>query len=221
MNARPIPIPLLSLLLAVTFSSAQAQNKAVKIGVLNDQSGVYADDQGIGSVIAAQLAVEDFPRNSGLSFEVITGDHQNKVDIGTTIARRWLDQEGVTMIIDVPNSAIALGVNTRARDANKVFIASGAGTAELDRQVLHAQYRALDLRHLGAWPQHCQGGFRPRRKQLVTSLRRTTPSGRILRQAQARKLPSLADRFWAPPGSRSERLTSHPFFCRRKPPSRK
>src|SRR6516225_3581087 len=122
---------LATLLLGLSFSPAHVQSKSVKIGVLNDQSGVYADDQGIGSVIAAQLAVEDFPKRSGLSVEVAAADHQNKVDIGTTIARRWLDQEGVTMIIDVPNSAIALGVNTLARDANKVFIASGAGTADL------------------------------------------------------------------------------------------
>ena len=97
------------LLLACTFSSAHAQTRAVKIGVLNDQSGVYADDQGIGSMIAAQLAVEDFPSKSGIPVEVTTADHQNKVDIGTTIARRWLEREGVDMIIDVPISAIALG----------------------------------------------------------------------------------------------------------------
>src|SRR5437660_4160990 len=105
------------LLLACTFSSAHAQTTPVKIGVLNDQSGVYADDQGIGSVIGAQLAVEDFPKGSGLAPEVTAADHQNKVDIGTTIARRWLEREAVDMIIDVPNSAIALGVNTLTRDA--------------------------------------------------------------------------------------------------------
>jgi branched-chain amino acid transport system substrate-binding protein len=150
MNARCVPLQ--AVLLALGCSCAHAQSNAVKIGVLNDQSGVYADDQGIGSVIAAQLAVEDFPRNSGLSVEVITGDHQNKVDIGTTIARRWLDQEGVTMIIDVPNSAIALGVNTRARDTNKVFIASGAGTAELTGKsctpnTVHWTYDTWELGH--------------------------------------------------------------------------
>src|SRR5438105_11497625 len=102
------------LLLALSVSSAHPQSKTAKIGILNDQSGVYADDQGIGSVIAAQLAVEDFPKGSGVAVEVTTADHQNKVDIGTVIARRWLEREGVDMIIDVPNSAIALGVNTLA-----------------------------------------------------------------------------------------------------------
>jgi branched-chain amino acid transport system substrate-binding protein len=140
------------LLLTLSLSSAHAQSKAVKIGVLNDQSGVYADDQGIGSVIAAQLAVEDFPKSPGIAVEVMTADHQNKVDIGTGIARRWLEREGVEMIIDVPNSAIALGVNTLARDLNKVFIASGAGTADLTGKsctpnTVHWTYDTWELGH--------------------------------------------------------------------------
>ena len=151
------------LLLACTFSSAHAQTKAVKIGVLNDQSGVYADDQGIGSMIAAQLAVEDFPSKSGMPVEVTTADHQNKVDIGTTIARRWLEREGVDMIIDVPNSAIALGVNTLARDLNKVFIASGAGTADLTGKAcspntVHWTYDTWELGHSIAKAVFARGG---------------------------------------------------------------
>ena len=151
------------LLLACTFSSAHAQTRAVKIGVLNDQSGVYADDQGIGSMIAAQLAVEDFPSKSGTPVEVTTADHQNKVDIGTTIARRWLEREGVDMIIDVPNSAIALGVNTIARDLNKVFIASGAGTADLTGKAcspntVHWTYDTWELGHSIAKAVFARGG---------------------------------------------------------------
>jgi len=151
------------LLLACTFSSADAQTRAVKIGVLNDQSGVYADDQGIGSMIAAQLAVEDFPSKSGTPVEVTTADHQNKVDIGTTIARRWLEREGVDVIIDVPNSAIALGVNTIARDLNKVFIASGAGTADLTGKAcspntVHWTYDTWELGHSIAKAVFARGG---------------------------------------------------------------
>jgi branched-chain amino acid transport system substrate-binding protein len=161
MNTRCAPLQ--AVLLALSCSCAHAQSNAVKIGVLNDQSGVYADDQGIGSVIAAQLAVEDFPKSSGLSVEVTTADHQNKVDIGTTIARRWLDQEGVSMIIDVPNSAIALGVNTLARDANKVFIASGAGTADLTGKsctpnTVHWTYDTWELGHSIAKAVFARGG---------------------------------------------------------------
>ena len=161
MRARFCLLGIVSLALAP--GSAHAQTKAVKIGVLNDQSGVYADDQGIGSVIAAQLAVEDFPKHPDLSVEVTTADHQNKVDIGTAIARRWFEQDGVAMIIDVPNSAIALGVNTIARDLNKAFIGSGAGTAELTGKActpntVHWTYDTWELGHSIAKAVFARGG---------------------------------------------------------------
>ncbi|WP_298376453.1 ABC transporter substrate-binding protein [Azospirillum sp.] len=109
----------------------QAQGKPVRIGVLNDMSGIYADDQGPGSVIAARMAVEDFGDRLGVPVEVVAADHQNKTDIGAAIARRWFEQDGVDAIVDVPNSAIALAVAGLARDQNRVFIASGAGTSDL------------------------------------------------------------------------------------------
>ena len=118
-------------LCALAAPSAMAQD-TVRIGVLNDMSGVYSDDQGPGSVLAAQMAVEDFGgRVAGRKIEVISGDHQNKTDIGAQIARRWLDNEGVGMIVDLPNSAIALAVGEIVRDRNKVMIGSGAGTSLL------------------------------------------------------------------------------------------
>ena len=94
-------------------------------------SSVYADFQGPGSVVAAQMAVEDFAKQSKRKVEVTSGDHQNKPDIGAGIARRWLDVEGVDMIIDMPNSAVALAVGDIVREKNKVAIGSGAGTALL------------------------------------------------------------------------------------------
>ena len=106
-------------------------NGVLRIGVLNDMSSVYADFQGPGSVIAAQMAVEDFNKQSKRKVEVISGDHQNKPDIGAGIARRWLDVEGVDVIIDMPNSAVALAVGDIVREKNKVAIGSGAGTALL------------------------------------------------------------------------------------------
>lgn len=118
-------------LFAAVPSLAAAQGKTVKIGVLNDQSTVYSDSQGIGSVIAARMAVEDYAKKLGLNVEVVFADHQNKVDIGANIARGWYGNEGVEMIIDVPNSAVALATNTLAKDFNKVLIGSGAGTANL------------------------------------------------------------------------------------------
>src|SRR5215831_12747934 len=106
-------------------------NGVLRIGVLNDMSSVYADFQGPGSVIAAQLAIEDFNKQSKRKVEVISGDHQNKPDIGAGIARRWLDVEGVDVIVDLPNSAVALAVGDIVREKNKVAIGSGSGTALL------------------------------------------------------------------------------------------
>jgi len=114
------------------FEILRAQTGVIKIGILNDMSGVYADYQGIGSVIAAQMAVEDYGgKAAGRKAEVIYADHLNKPDVGAAIARKWIDTEGVEMIADLPNSAVALAVNNIVRDKNKVLIGSGAGTSVL------------------------------------------------------------------------------------------
>jgi branched-chain amino acid transport system substrate-binding protein len=112
-------------------SSAQAQ-QTVKIGVLSDMSSLYADIGGPGSVAAAKLAVADFQKDHpGIKVEVISGDHQNKPDIGTGIANKWYDTEGVDLVIDVPNSGVALAVSQVAAQKNKVFIVSGAAASDL------------------------------------------------------------------------------------------
>src|SRR5580692_2045206 len=106
----------------------------VKVGVLNDQSSLYADATGQGSVIAAQMALEDYMKanpNSKLKVEIIFADHQNKPDIGANIARQWIEREGVDMILDVPNSAVALAVNGVTRQFNKVMVNGSAGSARL------------------------------------------------------------------------------------------
>jgi branched-chain amino acid transport system substrate-binding protein len=109
-----------------------ADEHTLRIGVLNDMSSVYADFQGRGSVIAAQMAVEDYGgKAAGKPVEVVSADHQNKPDIGAAIAHKWFDAEGVDVIVDVPNSAVALAVSDIARARNKVFIGSGAGTSDL------------------------------------------------------------------------------------------
>lgn len=117
-----------SLLLAGT---AMAQT-AIKIGVLNDRSGVYADLSGEGSVIAARMAVEDFDAaGKGITVEIVSADHQNKPDIASNIARQWYDQDGVDLIVDVPTSSAAFAVNEITREKNKIFMNSGAGSADL------------------------------------------------------------------------------------------
>ncbi|RZK90229.1 MAG: ABC transporter permease, partial [Methylobacterium sp.] len=110
---------------------ARAQANTLKIGVLNDQSGVYKDISGPTSVAAVRQAIQDFGARSGLTVEVVAGDHQNKPDVGSNIARQWIDRDGVDVIIDVPNSAVALAVNGVVREKNKVFLNSGAATADL------------------------------------------------------------------------------------------
>jgi len=103
-----------------------------RIGVLNDQSGLYADIDGPGSVAATQMAVEDFkPETHGFKVEVLSADHQNKADIGSSIARRWYDIDKVDVIVDVPTSSVALAVAEVTRDKDKVLLVAGAGTSDL------------------------------------------------------------------------------------------
>src|SRR6187401_1074565 len=104
----------------------------IVIGVLTDMSGLYADLAGAGSVVAAQMAVDEIGGKVGdLPVEIVSGDHQNKPDIGSTLAREWFDAKGVDVIVDVPTSSVALAVSELTRTKNKVFLASGPGTADL------------------------------------------------------------------------------------------
>jgi branched-chain amino acid transport system substrate-binding protein len=111
---------------------AQISGNVVKLGILNDQSSLYADLGGQGSVLAARMAIEDFKaKEKGLTVEVVFADHQNKPDVGSQVARRWYDAEGVDAIFDVPNSGVALAVNQVTRDKGKAFINSGAASSDL------------------------------------------------------------------------------------------
>ena len=121
-----------TLVLAAGAAHAQISDGVVKIGVLNDQSSLYADLTGQGSVVAARMAVEDYGAAAkGLKTEIIFADHQNKADIGSQVARQWYDAEKVDVIVDTPNSAVALAVNQITRDKGKAFLVSGAATSDL------------------------------------------------------------------------------------------
>jgi len=112
--------------------AANAQQVNVKIGVLSDMSSLYADIGGPGSVAAAKMAIADFTKdNPNVKVEMIAGDHQNKPDIGSQIANQWYDVDKVDMIVDVPNSGVALAVSQVANQKNKVFIVSGAAASDL------------------------------------------------------------------------------------------
>ncbi|WP_324752505.1 ABC transporter substrate-binding protein [Roseovarius sp. Pro17] len=120
---------------ALVAGAGYAQGIDVKLGVLNDRSGVYADLSGEGSVVAARMAVEDFKAaDKGLNVEIISADHQNKPDIGSSIANRWYDEEGVNAILDVPTSSVALAVADITAEKNGVLIDSGAGSTQLTRE---------------------------------------------------------------------------------------
>ena len=113
-------------------AQAQITDGTIKIGVMNDMSGTYADLSGQGSVIAARMAVEDFGAAAkGLKVEIVGADHQNKPDIGSNVVRTWIDVDRVDVIVDVPTSSVALAVNEIVREKNKVFLVSGAAASDL------------------------------------------------------------------------------------------
>ncbi|HEX3164563.1 MAG TPA: ABC transporter substrate-binding protein, partial [Pseudolabrys sp.] len=151
---------LLAIPLTIGLGAAPAQAQqpgktpfTVKIGVLSDMSGLYADIGGPGSVIAARMAVEEFnPTSHGMKVEIVSGDHQNKPDIGSEIARRWFDVDHVDAIADVPNSGVALAVSNVTREENRVFLVSGAADSDLtDKQcspnTVHWTYDTWALAH--------------------------------------------------------------------------
>jgi branched-chain amino acid transport system substrate-binding protein len=111
---------------------ALAQDKTVKIGVLNDMSSLYADIGGPNSVVAIKMAVEDSGLlKKGWKIDVVSGDHQNKPDVGVNIGRQWVDNEKIDAIADTPNSGVALAINNLAKEKNIVLLNSGAATADL------------------------------------------------------------------------------------------
>ena len=112
--------------------AARSQGRPIRIGVLTDLAGPYADSTGAGSVLGARMAAEDaMAAYPAMPIEILSGDLLHKPDVGLAIARQWFDREDVAAIVDVPNSAIALGVATLAREKNRVALYSGAGTSEL------------------------------------------------------------------------------------------
>ena len=114
-------------------AAAQISDGVVKLGVTGDMSGLYADITGPGSVLAAKMAVEDFQKTSksGLKVEVVSADHQNKPDVGSSIVRKWFDSDQVDAVVDVPTSSVALAVSQITRDKNKIMLNSGAATSAL------------------------------------------------------------------------------------------
>ena len=121
----------LALLLPTSFARAELP-PVVRIGVLNDMNGPFADQSGRGSVVAAQMAAEDFAeQNSGIKVEILSADHQNKPDVGAQIVREWVDRDGVDAVADAVNSGVGLAVNTVMAEKHRTFIATNVGTSDL------------------------------------------------------------------------------------------
>jgi branched-chain amino acid transport system substrate-binding protein len=113
-------------------AAAEISGNVVRVGVLNDISGIFQDTNGMGSVEAARMAAEDF--NGGaknIKVEIVYADHQNKADVGSAIVRKWLDVDGVDAVVDVPNSAVGLTINSLIRDTRMTFLASSTASADL------------------------------------------------------------------------------------------
>ena len=126
---------LAAVLASLNSASAQISDGVVKIGVLSDMSSLYSNSTGAGSLIAAQMAAADFHGHvRGKPIEVIGADHQNKPDIGLSIAQAWYDNGKVDAIVDIPNSAVALAVQRLTTDKNRVLLLSGAATSDLTGQ---------------------------------------------------------------------------------------
>src|SRR5246127_3838504 len=140
-------------LLVGAAAGARADDKTIKIGVLTDNSGLYADLGGPGSTLAAQMAIEDSGMAAkGWKIDLISADHQNKPDIGTAIARQWIDVDKVDVFTDVLNSGVALAVNNVVREKNSVMINSGAATSDLTNSqctpnTVHWTYDTYMLAH--------------------------------------------------------------------------
>ncbi len=119
-------------LVAFTPAHAEISDNVVKVGVLNDISGVFQDTNGMGSVEAARMAADDFAGGGkDIKVEIVFADHQNKADVGSSIVRRWLDLDHVDAVVDVPNSSVGLAINALMRNSRATFLASSTASADL------------------------------------------------------------------------------------------
>ena len=205
---------------ALTFAAAAATAEPVKIGVLEDMSGIYADLSGEGSVYAAQMAVEDFGKDLlGEPIELVSADHQNKADVASSLAREWLDNESVDAIFGLGNSAAALAVQELAKERGKFTAVSTGGSTALTGEAcsptgMHWTYdtRALAVgtgaaavdEGLDTWY------FLTADYAFGQSLEENTTAASI-----------RAARFWAISVTRSAQMTSRPTCFRRRLPARR
>src|SRR5262249_38327931 len=130
---------LIALATTALSTTALAQDKNVKIGVLTDMSSLYADINGPGAVTAVNMAIDDSGlRAKGWKIDVVSGDHQNKPDVGVNIARQWIDTDKVDVVTDVPNSGVALAISNLVREKNSILLNQAAASADLTGKACNA-----------------------------------------------------------------------------------
>jgi hypothetical protein len=218
---RNIIAALALLLCEAGLTAAAVAQQPVKLGVLNDQTGLYADLTGMGSVHAARMAVEDYGgKVLGRPIEVIFADHQNKPDIGANIARQWIENNAVNVILDLPNSAVGLAVREVTRTHDAVDINTGAATSDLSGKACspHGVHWTFDTYGLAATTGRAvvkQGG------DTWFFIPPTTHSGMPSSATPRRSSRPAAARWWGLCAIRSILPTSRPFCCRRKPRRRR
>jgi branched-chain amino acid transport system substrate-binding protein len=212
-SSRPISLAWL----LVPCARAQISDNTVKIGVLADMSGLYSDLSGIGSVVATQMAVEDFGRTlPGKKIEVVSADHQNKPDIGANVARQWIDQHGVDVIVDVPVSSVAFAVQQIAKERNRALLISSSGSSDLTGKScsptsVHWTYDTYALAQTAGKAMMQQGGdswfFITADYASVMPWSGTRPQ----------LLKRMVARCWEPSGTRRIRQIFRRFFSGRSP----
>lgn len=144
--------------------SAEIPGDTIKIGVLNDQSGIYSDFSGRGSVVAAELAAEDFGGTlNGKKIEIVSADHQNKPDLASAIARQWVESEGVDAIVDLTTSAVSLAVQQITNQNDKALLISSASNADLTGKscsptTVHWGYDSFGISSVAAMASDQPGG---------------------------------------------------------------
>ena len=213
---RTLGLAALGRLLACGTASAQQIN--VKIGVLTDMSSLYADVGGPGSVAAAKLAIADFTKaNPNVKVELVSGDHQNKPDVGSQIANQWFDVDKVDAIVDVPNSGVALAVSQVTNQKNKVFLVSGAATSDLtgpkcNANTVHWTYDTWMLANGTGKAMVKTGG------DTWFFLTADYAFGHALERDTTAAVVKPAARCSATCATRSTPTTSRPSCCRRRPP---
>jgi hypothetical protein len=201
---------------------SHAQVQVIRVGVLADFSGPYRSTSGPTSLAAAQQAVEDLGMaQRGIRVEVLQGDHQNRQDAALALARRWIDQDGVDMLCEVNNSAIALAVANLVREKDRIQLCSGAATsaltgAQCSTHTIHWTYDTWMFANL-------VGGRRCARVATAgTSSRPTTPSGTSSNATPAASCSARAGGCWARRAIPSPaRRISRPSYCRRRHPARR